>query len=184
MSSHASRHISSQARYSNQSTLSQRPKYVYEWLWGCCYCQEHAGMSVDSTPSCPGCGFARCENCLVEYVQRRCDGGVVARGGSAYASKFPIWYPTPEVESWDVSHSEVKLPEILLQNKPGTSQTQEQISTLLQIERCVVLSSWRITTDVCSVCSSPSSVAGVETQTSSRLADSGIVSDFGQDNFM
>ncbi|KAH7319487.1 hypothetical protein BKA65DRAFT_103135 [Rhexocercosporidium sp. MPI-PUGE-AT-0058] len=44
-------------------------EYLHEWLWGCCFCGEHASMSTGSTPSCPNCGRFRCVNCPLEEVK-------------------------------------------------------------------------------------------------------------------
>ena len=51
--------------------MFRTPEYTYEWLWQCCNCQGHAGMSVDSTLACVGCGVYRCQNCSLESVRRR-----------------------------------------------------------------------------------------------------------------
>lgn len=60
------------------STGSSSSKYVYEWLWGCCYCGGQAAMSVDSTLACPECGVYRCENCAYETVKRRAHPSIPA----------------------------------------------------------------------------------------------------------
>ncbi|PMD32564.1 hypothetical protein L207DRAFT_176347 [Hyaloscypha variabilis F] len=51
----------------NQHTNAQ-PNY--EWVWSCCYCPEHTGMSTDTVLACPGCNHFRCFNCQLDPVLR------------------------------------------------------------------------------------------------------------------
>lgn len=56
----------SKRQQKRQKSSSHGSKEHYAWFWECCNCRTEAGMSVESTPSCPDCCHYRCNSCAVE----------------------------------------------------------------------------------------------------------------------
>ncbi|KAF8863075.1 hypothetical protein BDZ45DRAFT_148051 [Acephala macrosclerotiorum] len=48
----------------------EQPRYVYEYLWTCCNCYRHDGMS-QTLDHCPECPHLRCQDCLLEVAKIR-----------------------------------------------------------------------------------------------------------------
>ncbi|KAE9366629.1 hypothetical protein N431DRAFT_562011 [Stipitochalara longipes BDJ] len=56
--------------HGHQHDGSKASGSVSELFWGCCYCGDHASMSI-FIEQCPGCSHTRCGSCATETVEIR-----------------------------------------------------------------------------------------------------------------